>query len=501
MPRIYCDAMTLLSRLRHFLHDHSGASALTFALCMVPILGFFALAIDYGYAMSFRQQLDAAADAASLQTINTARAQILANPAQSTATTQLLAEAAGVSAFKANAGADISALTNNGLSVTLLITDPSPLTLTLTATASYSATANTSFAKLFGTQFSTFGFSGTSKSSTTMANYIGYYLLVDVSGSMGTPSTISGQSALAAINPDDLSQYQQGCIFACHFSGYQGYAYSRTNSTSSTATPVANNYCPQPDMTTCIQLRIDAVATALKAFMSSAQTAQSYDNQIAVGLYPFIVNQFQYFPQANTGLTLSTDLSTASSMAGCIPGLVDNGGVKNSASTTCPASTSANVTMGSGGTHIGNAFSQLSQVIPQPIGDGSSEDKRKPVVFLITDGAEDEQTYSVSANFDGKNHATTIAQKYCALFSGANIPLYILNIPYITIQPQYFNASFAGDEDGYANSNIPYIAPSLQSCVTTQSNYFVADPYNPSSITDQIQAMFAQSLLATRLIQ
>lgn len=501
MPRIRGDAMRLLSRLRHFLNDRSGVSALTFALCMAPILGFFALAIDYGYAMSFRQQLDSAADAASLQAINTARAQILANPTQSMATTQIAAEAAGMNAFKANAGAEISALANNGLSVTLLITDPSPLTLTLTATASYSATVNTSFAKLFGSQFSAFSFHGTSKSSTTMANYIGYYLLVDVSGSMGTPSTISGQSALAAINPDDLSQYSQGCIFACHFSGYKGYTYSRTNSTSSSATPVANNYCPQPDMTNCIQLRIDAVATALKAFMSSAQAAESYDNQIAVGLYPFIVNSFQYYPQENTGLTLSTDLATASSMAGCIPGLVDNGGVKNSASAACPASTSANVTMGSGGTHLGNAFSQLSQVIPQPIGDGSSQDKRKPVVFLITDGADNEQTYSVSTNFKGDNHATTIAQKYCALFSGANIPLYILNIPYITIQSKYYNSTFGNSEDYYANLNVPYIAPSLQRCVTTQSNYFLADPYNPNSITDQIQAMFAQSLLATRLIQ
>lgn len=498
MPRICGDAMTLPSRLRLFLHDRSGVSALTFALCMVPILGFFGLAIDYGYALSFRQQLDAAADAASLQAINTARAQILANPSQSLTTTQVAAEAAGVNAFKANAGAQISTLTNNGLSVTLLISDPSPLTMTLTATASYSAKADTSFAKLFGSQFATFGFSGSSKSSTTMANYIGYYLLIDVSGSMGTPSTINGQSALATINPDNKSDYQQGCIFACHFSGYKGYPYSRTNSTSSSAKPVANNYCSQPDTSSCIQLRIDAVATALKAFMTSAQAAESFDNQIAVGLYPFIVNQVQYFPQANT---LSTDLAAASSMADCIPGLLDNGGVANSASSACPASANANVTMGSGGTHIGNAISQLSQLIPQPIGDGTSLDKRKPVVFLITDGADNEQTYTVATNFKGNNRPTTVAEEYCALFSKVNIPLYILNIPYITIQDKYYNPTFGSSEDYYANLNVPKIGPSLQKCVTTQSNYFLADPYNPSSITNQIQAMFAQSLLATRLIQ
>ena len=497
--RDICDTMTMLRNLRCFIQDRSGFSALMYAISALPVLGLFGVALDYGNTLTYRQKLDAAADAASLQAVNTARAQILANPNQSESATQSAAVAAGLNAFKANAGTALSALDINSPTVSLTISDSNPFTMTVTGTAKYNASVTTRFGKLFGASFKTFSFSGNSQSATVMANYVGYYLLIDVSGSMGTPSTISGQTALAKINPDDLSQYPGGCMFACHFSGYKGYAYSRTNSASSTATAVANNYCAQPDTSSCIQLRIDAVATALKAFMSSAQAAESYDNQIAVGLYPFIVNLFQYYPASSASSTLSTDLSASSTAADCIPGLLDNGGATNTGlSSSCANSAKANVTMGSGGTHIGNGFSQLYNLIPQPFGDGSSQDKRKPIVFLITDGADDEQVYK-SGSWSGSNHATTVASSYCKLFSDAGIALYILNIPYQTITNA--NASFAGNEDGYANSNIPYIAPSLQACVTSQSNYFQADPYNPDSITDQIQAMFAQSLQATRLVK
>ncbi|OIQ90325.1 hypothetical protein GALL_277750 [mine drainage metagenome] len=484
---------------RALLHDRSGVSALTVALMIIPILGFFGLAIDYGNVLAVRQQLNAAADAASLQAINTARAEILANPNQDSATTQTDAQAAGVRAFNANAGSAASAVTGSGPQVSLQITDPSTLTLTLTATAAYSASASTLLAQVFGT--SSFSFSGSSQSSATMANYVGYYLLVDVSGSMGTPSTLNGQAALATLNTKDMhDSYPQGCLFACHFAGYVGYTMSRTASSNLYAPQVSGDYCPSPSQSNCIQLRIDAVTTALQAFTISAQEAENYPDQIAVGLYPFIVNVDQYYPTASSGSTLSTDLGTIASQAGCLPALLDNGGATNSKTASCPNSVSANVTMGAGGTHISNALNQLYGLIPRPIGDGSGESKRKPVVFLITDGAEDDQTYSYG-NWYGSNHATIVTQSYCQQLTKAGVLLYILYIPYITIQPQYFNSSFANDEDGFANANIPYIPPSLQGCVTSQSNYFVADAYNPQSITDQIQAMFAQSLQATRLVK
>jgi hypothetical protein len=51
-----------------------------------------------------------------------------------------------------------------------------------------------------------------------MGNYLDFYLLLDVSGSMGLATTTAGQTQLAAINPDNKNVYPGGCVFACHFS-------------------------------------------------------------------------------------------------------------------------------------------------------------------------------------------------------------------------------------------------------------------------------------------
>jgi hypothetical protein len=53
-----------------------------------------------------------------------------------------------------------------------------------------------------------------------MSTYLDFYLMLDVSGSMGLPSTSgpnSEMTRLSAINPDNKVQYPTGCTLACHF--------------------------------------------------------------------------------------------------------------------------------------------------------------------------------------------------------------------------------------------------------------------------------------------
>jgi hypothetical protein len=64
------------------------------------------------------------------------------------------------------------------------------------------------------------------------ASYLDFYLLVDVSGSMGLPSTTTGQNQLIALNtvaPDPFPSTTQGCNFACHFPGYHGWTRATQN--------------------------------------------------------------------------------------------------------------------------------------------------------------------------------------------------------------------------------------------------------------------------------
>ncbi|MDR3515683.1 MAG: pilus assembly protein TadG-related protein [Azospirillaceae bacterium] len=467
-------------RLRFFAQDRSGAVVLIVALLLLPLMGCIGLALDYENAMVYKGKLDRAADAAALQTLVTAQSYVLANQNQPFSQATQTATDAGKAAFNANAGSLLPAV-QGAPTIALTMTGQTLTTLSMTATASYWAQMPTTLGRLFHVNL--FNLSGSASSSMNMATYVNYYVLVDVSGSMGLPISADGQSRLAAINPDDLSSYPSGCVFACHFSGNSGYSLSRTNKGKTAISGV----CPAPDALAapsqwkCIQLRLDAVASALKNFMTSAiavNNAAGHD-QIGVGLFPFIVHMQNY--QA-----ITTDLVSAQTAADGIPNLLDTG-VGSGA-------------LGSGGTHFDNAFSELSKIIPNDpatgkIGTGLSAQTPVPIVFFITDGAQDNQTQN-NGSWSGSNHATTISASTCKILSNRNITLYILYIPYATIQNP--NSSFAGNEDGYANDNIKNIYGALQSCASP-GDLFSAD--SSTDVNAKIQAMFAQSLQSIRLVQ
>ena len=101
--------------------------------------------------------------------------------------------------------------------------------------------------------------SGSTGASADIPSYLDFYLLIDVSASMGLPSTLAGQNYLAANNGN--------CQFACHFPDQaSGYNFA-----------VANK----------IQLRSGAVNTAVCSLLALA-AQPAVPNQYRVGLYPFI---------------------------------------------------------------------------------------------------------------------------------------------------------------------------------------------------------------------
>ena len=71
-----------------------------------------------------------------------------------------------------------------------------------------------------------------------------------------------------------------------------------------------------------------------------------------------------------------------------------------------------NANLGSGGTHIDTALTSVNGLISSgtgTVGDGSTPTTPQPYVFLVTDGAQDNQTKGVpNGGWSGSNHATTI---------------------------------------------------------------------------------------------
>jgi hypothetical protein len=130
------------------------------------------------------------------------------------------------------------------------------------------------------------------------------------------------------------------------------------------------------------------------------------------------------------------------------------------------------------------------------VGDGSASNNTLPYVFLVTDGAQDPQVKALNGgSWSGSNHATVLdPTAQCKPLKDRGIIISVLYIPYQPIQNP--NAAFAGNEDGFANSNIAGIPASLQACASPNF-FFTAN--KPADITAALNAMFNQALVTAHL--
>jgi Flp pilus assembly protein TadG len=506
----------LVSRLKR---DTNANVAVIFAIALVPIITGTGCAIDYSMATRIRAKLQGAADSASVAAISVNSAGYNAAMTMTSNGTVAAGVSEANNIFGGNATGFAGSYTN--LSETSTVTKTANR---LTSVVQFSADVPVTFMRLLGYQ--TLTVAGTSSSSTTLPLYLDFYLTLDVSGSMGLPSTTAEAQRMQSINPDNYRQYPTGCTLACHFSpqnsactdsgtqGYPtnnyclGYAISRVsqsgykglltpkasnpmgvqlpssivsglpNSLYSNLSTVAN--CPTDGTDSCIQLRLDAVGYAVNQLFVTANNTEKVANQFRIGLYPFIRYLYSYFPLTSSISGSTTNPSTINYAAANLATLLD---------------TNMNASLGSGGTHIDTALTSMNTLITT-VGDGSAWNNTLPYVFLVTDGAQDPQVKGVpNGSWSGSNHATTInPTTACAPLKARGVIISVLYIPYQPINP--VNTSFAGDEDDYANWNIPNIPTSLQNCA---SPGFFYTANTPADITAALNAMFNHAVSEARI--
>jgi len=548
--------------------DKSGNVAVIFAIAALPLVSFVGVAVDYSNANKMKAKLQSAADAASVASISKNSIGYNAAALMTTDGTVAAGVTDATNIFNgdaSNMSADFTNLSLNGTTVT-------KTGVTLNSVVQFSADIPVTFMKVLGYQKLTI--SGTSKSTSSLPPYLDFYLALDVSGSMGLPSTPAEALRMQAINPDNFVQYPTGCTLACHFAPLKsacidppvtapaappknppttttsysqeyntnnacmGYVYSRVSQTLlsklitmlPTATvpstpkqvpglPVsmlsglpgslntdpkwglaAATSCPTAGTDGCIQLRLDAVGFALNAtqaangvdgLLALAQKMEVVTNQFRIGLYPFITNiDSNYAP-------LTSTINGSSSTPGTI-----NYAAANLAS---ELDTNMNSALGSGGTHIDNALNSINNLIVN-VGNGNAPTNTQPYVFLVTDGAQDNQQKGVpNGGWSGSNHATVLTDlintypDICTTLKNRKIIVSVLYIPYQTINP--VNAAFAGDEDDYANAVIPNIPASLQGCASPAdaggSYFYTAN--TPADIQSSLNAMFNHSIQTARI--
>ena len=262
---------------RRFRADRRGNIAMIAALSILGLVGSAGLGIDYYNALAAKTRLDLASDAAAIAAINAAQSYIEANSAtQTDPALSTAAEAAGQAqaqkVFYSNAGSTANIVATPTITM-------SRTGQTFNATITYQATSQNAFGPIFGVK--QINITGTSASSLTMGKYLDFYLLLDVSGSMGLPATTAGQTQLAAISPDNKNVYPGGCVFACHFS---------QKMCTTIAKPSTTQACQGYNLAQSnnIELRAAAVGSAVQSLLSTATATETITNQYRVGLYPFI---------------------------------------------------------------------------------------------------------------------------------------------------------------------------------------------------------------------
>ena len=509
--------------MRRFRKDSRANVAVIFVIALLPILTAIGSAVDYSLATRMRAKLQSAADAAGVASISQKSAGY--NAAMSMTSNGSVS--AGVTEANNIFDGNMSPVTGyTNLSRTSTVTKTGN---TLSSLVQFSADVPVIFMKVIGYQKLTV--TGSSTASASLPLYLDFYLMLDVSGSMGLPSTDAEQSRLATVNPDNYANYPTGCTLACHFAtqdvcgngGQQyptnnycmGYTYSRISQSllqnlitkpSTPSVPKQNpglpnsmlpglpasltsgnpnslpsvSACSTDGTDACIQLRADAVGYAVQQLLLTANATARVPNQFRIGLYPFIRYLYAYFALTNSINGSPTNSSTINYAAANLASQLD---------------TNVNSNLGSGGTHFENAFPSMSTIITS-VGDGSAWNNTLPYVFLVTDGAQDPQVKAINGgSWSGSNHATVldpVAQ--CKPLKDRGIIISVLYIPYQPIQNP--NPSFAGNEDGYANANIPNIPPSLQACASPNF-FFTAN--TPADITTALNAMFNQALITAHI--
>jgi Flp pilus assembly protein TadG len=201
----------VMSLIRRFRRDSRGNMAITFGIATIPILSAIGCAVDYSLATRIKAKLQSAADAASVVAISQ-------NSPGYAAAVLMTADgsiAPGLADAKNIFNGNVSNFSNSFSNLNLTGTTVTKTGSKLNSTVTFSADVPVTFMQVVG--FKKLTVSGTSVATVSLPLYLDFYLMIDVSGSMGLPSTNAEQTRLASINPDDFSVYPNGCTFACHF--------------------------------------------------------------------------------------------------------------------------------------------------------------------------------------------------------------------------------------------------------------------------------------------
>jgi Flp pilus assembly protein TadG len=485
--------MTLRSPLR-FLADRRGNIAIMYALTLPFLIYGVGFAIDYSRAAALRAELNSDADAAVLAGL-TPTMLAKTNTDSQNAANQLFAGLAS----------NLSALVPNSLSGNAVATNPSPNSTERDIVFTYTAQSQTIFAGILGVTSIAVGGSATAKAST--AANIDFYVLLDNTPSMVLPSTQAGIDSFfnATLGQDGAGV---GCAFACHQAGTGSVAGNDTlnnpywipNSSYSTAGCSKNSNGSYP--TGCVQmdnyayarnlgipLRLDEITIAMNDLMTTATTSANSvtpppSYRIAVDLMAT-----PYTATFNTIMPLTTyyasNWPTVANKVTVMEVYTNNNLCVASGSNPCASGAGNNDV----DTNYDNALSSVNAQMPDP-GNGTSTagDAPQEVLFIVTDGMEDE---SISGARTFLLNGSSVNTNWCTTIKNRKIRIAILYTTYLPITT-----------DPWTTQNVSQyfsqVAPALQACASP--GLFYQASVN-DSLTSDLKLLFQTTVATAHLTQ
>ena len=432
----------MIDLLQRCFRDRSAGVAIMFALTALPVIGTIGIAIDFGLVTQAKTQLNLATDAAALAAAKGAADAFTAGQQNYIAAGQT----AGVEWFNSQAGTVLgTALQAPSVTVT-------QSGAVFSSNVSYQGTVKPYFGPLFGV--SKIGLSGLSSATIVTNAYVSVTFLLDNSSSMLIAATQAGVDKMNSITPiSDNPGRRKGpkhqsdvpnglgnlqCAFACHWDagGNDYYSLARDNN---------------------IQLRFDVLQTAAASAINQMISQQKIPNQFAVTVYTFASapNLLKQIYPADTNQPISTDLTDG---------------------VTAVQNFQTPVVADDGNTNFPAAMQALAQQ-STAAGDGSTTDKRKKALIIVTDGLADYQPRTTPTSKGPINPAD------CAAMKTLGYSVYVLYTTYITTPSNlvlpFDNINLLGYING---TSTPAMIPSLQSCASAPANF--AQASDPTAINN-----------------
>ena len=436
----------MLRRIRQYITDNRGNVAIITALAAIPMCFLVGIGIDYGSAADRQVQLNAYADAAALAAVTPT----MMAESVSQATT------AAQNTFNAQAST-LSGVTYNASNLTVNISTSGSKR---TVTVSYTATYNTFFPSLLGR--TTMPLSGSSTATGGLSPNINFYLLLDDSPSMAIAATTGGISTMISNtqgqcdpNSPPAGGSHCGCAFGCHESHPSGETHcnATTCGLSGTGNPGGeDNYALARALG--VTLRIDLLANATANLMTTAQsTEEGNDATYQMAIYSFDTG-------VNTIQALTSNLNTAKNSAGNV-GLMEV--YQNNMLTSSNNNNDED-------TNYETAMSNINSTMPNPgSGTNTKGDTPQEVLFLVTDGVEDEcespTLNSYSSGGCRQQYLMNSNTDWCTTIKNRGIRIAVLYTEYLPIKNNGWYMNFDGGGSGI-NSFQSQIANQMQNCAS-----------------------------------